>query len=169
VLDVIQKRYQQGPCLQAARENHTVRADDLTSDIRWPDFRREALAQTPVRSMMCVAIPTNAHPLGALNFYAERAYAFNTESEELGLVYVAHAALAWTALRHATQFRSALASRDIIGQAKGMLMERYHIDAGEAFNLLRKLSQQSNIPVTQISRRLVEADHPNRDSQTSRR
>ena len=110
-----------------------------------------------------VAIPTNGDPLGALNFYAERPHAFNTESEELGLVYVTHAALAWTALRHATQFRSALASRDIIGQAKGTLMERYHIDAGEAFNLLRKLSQQSNTPVTQISRRLVEADHPNRD------
>ncbi len=57
-------------------------------------------------------------------------------------------------------FRSALASRDIIGQAKGMIMERYQIDAVEAFDRLRQLSQQSNIRVAEISRRLVEADRP---------
>ena len=160
LLDVIQKRHQQGPCLQAVREHHTVRVDDLTSDIRWPHYRRDALAQTPVRSVLSFAMSANGHALGALNFYAERPHAFDAESEDLGFVYATHAALAWNALRRATQFRSALASRDIIGQAKGMIMERYQIDAVEAFDRLRQLSQQSNIRVAEISRRLVEADHP---------
>ena len=77
------------------------------------------------------------HTLGALSFYAERPHAFDAESEDLGFVYVTHAALAWNTLRRATHFRSALASRDIIGQVKGMLMERYQIDAVEAFDRLR--------------------------------
>jgi AmiR/NasT family two-component response regulator len=64
------------------------------------------------------------------------------------------------ALGRATQFRSALASRDIIGQAKGMLMERYQTNAAEAFALLRRLSQQSNTPVREIAAKLVEVDQP---------
>ena len=167
LLDAIHQRHRQGPCLQAAREHHTVRVDDLTSDIRWPRYRRDALAQTPVRSVLSFAMSANGHTLGALSFYAECPHAFDAASEDLGFVYVTYTALAWNALRRATQFRSALASRDIIGQAKGMIMERFQIDAVEAFDLLRQLSQQSNIPVAGISRSLVEADHPDRDHLTS--
>lgn len=63
-------------------------------------------------------------------------------------------------LRRDSQFRSALASRDIIGQAKGRLMERFQIDAGAAFQLIKRLSQESNTPVVEIAQRLVEADYP---------
>lgn len=82
--------------------------------------------------------------MGALNLYAEHPDAFDTESEDLGFVYATHAALAWNTLRRTVQFRDALASRDIIGQAKGMLMERYRLSADEAFDRLRQLSQHSN-------------------------
>jgi AmiR/NasT family two-component response regulator len=58
------------------------------------------------------------------------------------------------------QFKSALASRDIIGQAKGILMERYDIDAVAAFNLLIRLSQERNVPLAQIADLLVRKDHP---------
>ena len=150
LLDVIQERHHEGPCLQAVRQHHTVRIDDLNTETRWPKYQRDALAQTPIRSVLSYALSANQHALGALTFYAEHPHAFDTESEGLGFVYATHAALAWNALRRDLQFRDALASRDIIGQAKGMLMERHQIDADEAFNRLRQLSQKSNTPIAEL-------------------
>jgi putative methionine-R-sulfoxide reductase with GAF domain len=166
LVDVIQRRHQQGPCLEAVREDHIVRVDDLSNDTRWPHYRRDALAETPIRSVLSFAMSAGQDPLGALSLYSEQPYAFEAESEDLGFVWAAHAALAWSALRRDMQFRSALASRDIIGQAKGMLMERYRIDADRAFDRLRQLSQESNIPVAEISRRLVEAGRPRKNVTT---
>lgn len=155
LLDVIQERHHEGPCLQAIRGHHTVRVDDLNTEARWPNYQRDALAQTPIRSVLSYALSANDHALGALNFYAEHPHAFDTESEHLGFIYATHAALAWGALRRDIQFRDALASRDIIGQAKGILMERHQINAEEAFNRLRRLSQESNTPVAELSRRIA--------------
>ena len=155
LLDAIQERHHEGPCLQAVRQHHTVRVDDLNTDTRWPKYQRDALAQTPIRSVLSCALSANHHALGALNFYAEHPHAFDIESECLGFVYATHAALAWNALRRDLQFRDGLASRDIIGQAKGMLMERHQINAEEAFNRLRQLSQNSNTPVAELSRKIA--------------
>jgi putative methionine-R-sulfoxide reductase with GAF domain len=155
LLDAIQERHHEGPCLQAVRQHHTVRVDDLNTETRWPKYQRDALAQTPIRSVLSCALSANHHALGALNFYAEHPHAFDIESEGLGFVYATHAALAWNALRRDLQFRDALASRDIIGQAKGMLMERHQINAEEAFNRLRQLSQKTNTPVAELSRKIA--------------
>jgi AmiR/NasT family two-component response regulator len=81
---------------------------------------------------------------------------FGTETREIGLVFAAHSSVAWNAARRDEQFKKALASRDVIGQAKGMLMERYGVSAIQAFDLLRKLSQDSNTPLMQIAADLVE-------------
>jgi AmiR/NasT family two-component response regulator len=62
-------------------------------------------------------------------------------------------------MRRQDQFRSALASRDMIGQAKGVIMERFNLDAVEAFDLLTRLSRQSNIKLTDIARALIESEH----------
>lgn len=63
-------------------------------------------------------------------------------------------------MRRQDQFRSALASRDIIGQAKGVIMERFDLDAVEAFELLTRLSQQSNTRVVDIAAALIDSEHP---------
>jgi AmiR/NasT family two-component response regulator len=99
------------------------------------------------------------HTMGALSFYAEQPNVFDDEAAELGLILATHTALAWNTLRRDGQFRSALASRDIIGQAKGMIMERFKIDALQAFELLKRLSQNSNAPLVAVARQLVEAEH----------
>ena len=158
LLDDIQKRHQQGPCLQAALEGRTVLVDDLNTDARWPIYQRHALTHTPIRSVLSVPMAASRETMGTLNFYAEQTHAFNSESLELGFVWATHVGQAWTAVRLDIQFRAALASRDIIGQAKGMLMERYSIDASAAFNLLRKLSQQSNMRIREIAREIVGAE-----------
>jgi hypothetical protein len=93
-----------------------------------------------------------------LNFYSETPRAFDTEAIEVGQVFGACTSVVWNALLREEQFRGAIANRDVIGQAKGMIMERFKIDAAAAFDLLRKLSQQSNEKVIDIARQLITID-----------
>jgi hypothetical protein len=120
--------------------------------------RRDQADSNPI--YLSFPLTGDTQTVGALNFYAERADAFNAESLEMGRFFATHTALAWNMVRRDGQFRSALASRDIIGQAKGRLMERFHITAVAAFQLIKRLSQESNTPVAEVARRLVEADYP---------
>ena len=161
ILDEIQQLHQDGPCLTAAWEQHTQRIDDLEAETRWPKYRQDAVDRTPIRSILSFELAVNADVRGALNFLAEKPGSFSTaESQELALVAATHVAMAWTTLRRDDQFRSALASRDIIGQAKGILMERYDLDAVSAFELLTRLSQTSNTKLFDVAQRLIKVDHP---------
>jgi GAF domain-containing protein len=167
LLDKIQQLHQQGPCVSAAWQHATVRIDDLELDYRWPRYRRDVLDQTPIRSVLAFELFADEQITGALNFYAEGAHAFTEESVELGLIFATHISLAWAALRRQEQFRSALASRDVIGQAKGMIMERYHVDAVQAFELLRQLSQRSNDRLVAVAQGLIDAQFPPTNVPTS--
>jgi ANTAR domain/GAF domain len=159
LLDEIQQRQAQGPCLSAAWEHHVIRIDDMVLENRWPAYCRDAIEETPIRSVMSYQLFANNHDMGALNFYAEQPNAFDDEAAELGLILATHSAVGWTMVRRDEQFRSALASRDIIGQAKGMIMERFKIDALQAFELLKQISQSSNTPLAAVARQLVESAH----------
>jgi GAF domain-containing protein len=155
VLDALQKRYEQGPCLDAARSRSPIQVDDLSNDARWPLFRRDALAQTPVRSSLSMPLLPDKHTTAALNIFADHPQAFSAEAVEIASAYTINAALAWSAVRAKNQIPRALASRDLIGQAKGILMERYGVSDGQAFALLKRLSLESRISVAEVARRLV--------------
>ena len=155
LLDEIQQRHREGPCLTAAWEEKTVHVADLETDERFPLYARDALAQTPIRSVMAFQLWIAGETMGALNVYAETANSFSAETRDIGLVFAAHSSVAWNAARRDEQFKKALASRDVIGQAKGMLMERYGVNAIQAFELLRKLSQDANTPLIQVATDLV--------------
>jgi transcriptional regulator with GAF, ATPase, and Fis domain len=159
LLDKIQERHRAGPCLSAAWEQQVVRIDDVaaTHD-RWSGFCRDVISETPIRSVMSFQLFADHHTMGALNFYAEQPGSFDDNATGIGVMLATHVAVAWNMVRRDMQFRSALASRDIIGQAKGMVMERFKIDAVQAFELLKRLSQSSNTPVVAIARQLVEAE-----------
>jgi GAF domain-containing protein len=156
LLDEIQQRHGEGPCLTAAWEEKIIHVADLTTDERFPLYARDALAETPIRSVMAFQMWIAGEQMGALNVYAETAHAFGPQTREIGLVFAAHSSVAWNAARRDEQFKRALTSRDVIGQAKGMLMERYGVNAIQAFDLLRKLSQDSNTPLIQIAADLIE-------------
>jgi GAF domain-containing protein len=155
LLDEIQQRHMQGPCLAAQWEQHTMRIPDLTAETRWPAYCRDAVQETPVRSILSFELFTEGQMMGALNIYADEAHAFARKTEEVGTVFATHAALAWRSVRKEHEFINALASRDIIGQAKGMIMERYRIDAEQAFDMLKRLSQDSNTPLVRVAQSLV--------------
>jgi transcriptional regulator with GAF, ATPase, and Fis domain len=156
-LDTIQKEADEGPCLEAAWEHSTVRMNNFDDEPRWPAFAARAVRETAVRSSLSFQLFTHEGAMGALNLFSEKSDAFSRESEELGLIYATHAALALFRARQEEQFKSALASRDLIGQAKGVIMERFSVDAIQAFDLLRKLSQDSNIPLVKVAQKLIEA------------
>ncbi len=99
VLDEIQSRHRQGPCLSAAGEDHTIHVDDLTADNRWPGYRDEAIQQTPIRSILSFQLFADRQATGALTFYASSPHAFDHESVELGRLFATHTALAWRILR----------------------------------------------------------------------
>ena len=158
MLDEIQGRYQQGPCLTAAALQQSVRIDDLVRDDRWPLYRSAALRQTPIRSMLSFGMFKEGVSSAALNFYAESPNVFDNESVNLGLIFATNAALIQNMMRRDQQFRVALVSRDIIGQAKGRLMERFDIDAAEAFERLKQMSQDRNTPIAQVAQRVTGGD-----------
>jgi GAF domain-containing protein len=160
LLDKIQQRHQEGPCLTAAWDEKTVHVANLETDDRFPLYRQDALAETPIRSIMAFQLFVAGQTMGALNVYSEEPNVFSSESRTIGLVFAAHSSVAWNSARRDEQFKNALASRDMIGQAKGKIMERYGVDAVRAFELLRKLSQDSNVPLIKVATDLVADTQP---------
>ncbi|WP_422747832.1 GAF and ANTAR domain-containing protein [Mycobacterium sp. WMMD1722] len=160
LLDEIQQRHREGPCLSAAWEERLVHVADLEQDDRFPLYRRDAVEQTPIRSIMAFQMFIAGETMGALNVYAEQPNAFGPQTREIGRIFAVHSSVAWKSARRVEQFQQALSSRDVIGQAKGMVMERYAVDAVQAFELLRKLSQDSNVPLIRIATDLVAGAKP---------
>ena len=152
-LDAVQEKLGEGPCLEAAQKSLIVRSDDLRTETRWPRFAAEAV-QAGVLSTLSFQLYLDSGSMGALNLFSSKPGAFDVDAEAITEVLAAQAAMALSAARGHEQFSSALASRDIIGQAKGMIMERFGVDSVRAFELLRKLSQDSNIPLADIAARL---------------
>ncbi|MCV7348237.1 hypothetical protein BST42_03350 [Mycolicibacterium rhodesiae] len=156
-IDDIQRRTGEGPCLSTAWEHRVVHVEDLSRETRWPNFCTHALQTTAVRSIMGFQLFITDRSIGALNIFADRPHAFDDQTRQLGSLFAAHSALVWDAARRESQFQEALASRDIIGQAKGMIMERYSKDATQAFEMLRQLSHDTNVPLAEVAARIVDA------------
>lgn len=159
-LDRLQDELGEGPCLESIWNLYTVRVADYATETRWPAFVAALLAQTPVRSSLSIQLYTNENELGTLNLYSAEANVFTHDVEETALTLAAHAAIGLANARRGDELQSALASRDIIGQAKGILMERFNIPVGAAFTMLTKLSQELNIPLYEVARKLIFEEHP---------
>jgi GAF domain-containing protein len=152
--DKLQEQLAEGPCVTALLEAEVIRIDDLTDDDRWPRFA-EAAARHGTRSMLACRLATQRDKLGALNMYATRPKAFDAESEAMAIGYAAHVSLALSALDRETNLRRALASREVIGQAMGILMERHRITASQSFDVMVHASQRSNVKLRAIAEELV--------------
>ena len=154
-LDALQEEFGEGPCISAAVDELIVRTDDFAQEQRWPRYS-PAMVDLGVRSGLSFKLYTGATTAGALNLFSLRPHAFNGESEAIGAVLAAHAASAIIASRHGEQLEAALNTRDTIGQAKGVIMERFKVDAVRAFDMLRELSQTSNTRLIDIAQRVID-------------
>ncbi|TVT03232.1 ANTAR domain-containing protein [Amycolatopsis bartoniae] len=164
-LDQLQYTHDEGPCVEATRTPGVgfVEVPDLTAHSPWPRWS-PAATQEGVHCVFSVGLfPSTAPPrLGALNFYSFRPYGLTGLDRQLAIVLGSHAATALAATEavtaaelEAAQLRQALRTRDVIGQAKGILMQRQGIGADEAFDILRRTSQDLNIKLAQVANLLV--------------
>ena len=153
-LDELQVTFGEGPCMQAALDDIVVRTDDFRDEPRWPKYSPAAL-QYGVRSGLSFKLYTANRTAGALNLFSFHPNVWTARAETTGMVLAAHAAAAILSSRQSEELESAVASRDRIGQAKGIIMERFKVDDVQAFSLLRKLSQDSNIKLADVAEQVI--------------
>jgi GAF domain-containing protein len=150
-----------GPCLDAIAQRMMFYANDLSEDTRWGEFGTLAAA-AGIRSALSLPLTTNG-TLGALNLYARYPAAFGSVDRARGAILASLAAIALSAAhshedeeRKSGNLHAALTTREIIGQAQGILMERERITSDEAFDFLRRASQHLNVKLREVARVLVE-------------
>ena len=150
-----------GPCLDAFRHQEVFRIDDTTKDERWAPFS-EAAAAHGIRSTVSLPLIANHEGVGALNFYSRSAAAFTDEDVEVGARYATQAAIVlansqayWDAYQLSQDLATAMRSRAVIEQAKGILMGAQRCSPDEAFQILVRASQRENRKLRDIAEELV--------------
>ncbi|MEU4474200.1 GAF and ANTAR domain-containing protein [Micromonospora sp. NPDC023888] len=161
-LDELQYEYDQGPCLEAAREATVVSVPDMSEEARWPEWAARA-AQDGALSSLSIGFPIQETVLGALNIYGIESGAFDEDAVTLAKTFAGYAAVALanahlydTTVTLAAQMQSAMQSRAVIEQAKGIIMGERRCTPDEAFAVLAKVSQDSNRKLRDVAAALVE-------------
>lgn len=155
LLDGAQRAAGQGPCLDAIIAQKTIRCDDLGADVRWPQFARSATS-AGVHSVLSCPVDMPGSNGGTLSLFGFQPDSFGGESDAIGAMLANHAAMALLTEEQERHFKAALATRDVIGQAKGIIMERFAVDSARAFAMLTAISQQSNTPVRDLATTLID-------------
>jgi GAF domain-containing protein len=150
----LQTEVAQGPCLESLHTRRPVRVDDLHAEARWPAFTAR-MAPSTARSMLSLPLYVGEADLGSLSLYAAAPGAFDDRAEDIGVIFASHAAVALAGARDDYHLRLAMDSRDIIGQAKGVLIERYGVSSQQAFLLLTRVSQHRNVKLRDVAANLV--------------
>jgi hypothetical protein len=144
----------EGPCLDTLYTERTVRLPDLDTERRWPEFTDRA-RELGVGSMLAVQLFVHSEDLEALNLLSEEPHAFGGSSARVALLFAAHAAVAMSSELSKLDLRAAVTTREVIGQAQGILMERFKITEDLAFRLLVRASQDTNRKLRDIAEELT--------------
>jgi transcriptional regulator with GAF, ATPase, and Fis domain len=160
-IDALQHRTGEGPCLDAVAYRLIFYAHDLSRDLRWLHFAPLA-TDAGVRSVLALPLSSDSQ-VGALNLYARYPAAFGVDDRAKAAILASLASLALSVAhshedeeRRAANFHAALGSRETIGEALGILMEREQITSEEAFDVLRRASQHLNIKLREVARNLID-------------
>jgi GAF domain-containing protein len=162
-LDETQYEEGHGPCLHAARTGEVTEIPDTRAEDRWPDYTPRAVEQGNLSSLSVpLFIDEKEQVTGALNIYARRPDAFDEASRSVAARFAPYAAVAagnlyayQSARDMADNLQTALVSRAVIDQAKGILMERYKLTADQAFQALARVSMHTNRKVRDVADHLV--------------
>lgn len=148
-----------GPCVDAIEEETPQIETDLNNPTQWPNLAARIVAETPVRGAMGFRILVDKRKTGALNLFSDRADVFDTESAGQAVVLASFASVAINAVAQGedvSTLRRGLLSNREIGKAVGMLMMLHGVDEQEAFNVLRRYSQDLNIKLADVARSVIE-------------
>lgn len=154
----LQRRYRQGPGVQAAQIGQAQHVEDLQRETRWPDLVPQAISHTRIRSVLAFPLFVGGGLSGVLSLYADPPHAFTNDSRDLATFLAARSRHAVVdARRAAPGLAMAIGRGDVIGAAKTALMRRFALDDRAALSLLMKLTQQ-NSPGCQPTRAQTEKD-----------
>lgn len=152
--DQVQYEFGEGPCLAAVEVEETVRSEDMATEQRWPRYAPRVAAMG-IGSQMAVEIFRAGSTCAALNLYSTTKGAFD-ESQHIVELFASQAGIAMNFVRATQTFQEALASRKVIGQAIGIVMERYRLDEDRAFGFLVRTSQDGNLKLRSVAAKIVE-------------
>jgi GAF domain-containing protein len=162
-LDADEMQYERGygPCIDAGLAGQVMLIDDMATEQRWPDYCREVVS-SGIGSSLSIPLPFQGATIGALNCYARRAHTFGGEdcalAEEVAswiALAIGHADFAARTSDEMSHLRTAMKSRAVIEQAKGILVERFKVSEETAFTMLSRSSQTSNIKLREVASQLV--------------
>jgi GAF domain-containing protein len=145
----------EGPCVDAIRKEPTSICHDISADPRWPSWSR-AVTDLGIRSALSIRLESKNRNLGALNLYAESLDAFGPKDVAIAQNFARHASIALSSAFTQEGLSIAIDARTFIGQAQGILMGRYGIGAEQAFEYLRRRSQQENVKLSDIAHEVID-------------
>ena len=151
-----------GPCLDSIAGGEPLLIADMATETRWPDFAAEARKQG-AGSSLSIPVPVQREVSAALNIYSTEPNGFDGDAVELASTFAAYAGVALANMhlyeaqgKVAEQLQTAMASRAVIEQAKGILMGQRGCSAERAFDVLVKLSQDTNRKLRDVAQALVD-------------
>jgi transcriptional regulator with GAF, ATPase, and Fis domain len=153
--DQLQAELGEGPALDTLWEHETVYIPDLAAERRWPRWGPRLTDATGVRSVLTFRLFTLKNIIGALSMYSTIPDAFDEEDKAEGLGLAAHIAIGVLAAQKIENYEAALDSRTVIAQACGLVMERYNLDAVQAFALLTRISSTQNVKIRELALEFV--------------
>jgi MerR family transcriptional regulator, light-induced transcriptional regulator len=150
-LEELEREVGEGPWLEAVRRREMVESAELATEDRWPDYGRAAVERTATHSVLAIPLIVRRQLFAVLEFFAEEPDAFDDQDRSAAVSLATHAAIALHVAIQQRTLTEAIGTRDIIGQAKGILMEREGIDDARAFELLRTVSNQTNAKLRDVA------------------
>lgn len=157
-LDAIQYELNEGPCVDAIQGPGQVWTTDVGSDPRWPSYR-SAASDSGVAAQLASRLDVQSRVFGGLNLYSTSPAAFDGDMPRVVALFATHAAHALGRLLTETQLNEAVATRQLVGQAVGIVMERYHLDQQRAFAFLTRTSQNGNVKMRDVAAQVVSEVH----------
>jgi hypothetical protein len=154
--DELQYELSEGPCLDAVLDEPVVQVDDIRTDLRWPSYGPRAAKQLGIGSQLAFQFRAEPHARGSLNLYSSRPNTITNETRQIGVLFANLAAVALCWSRQDETMTQALGARTLIGQAVGLLMERYRLDPDRAFGFLVRTSQTGNIKLRDVAAGIVD-------------
>ena len=154
--DKLQETLGEGPCLDAITDDPIIVSPNVAHDARWPRWGPRVASEHGVASMLSVRLFSSERTHGALNLYSRQLNGFDAEDKDIARLLGTHVSVALRSALADEQLRSAVDSRNRIGQAQGILMERYALDAERAFAVLSRLSQDRNIKLIEVAEHVIQ-------------
>ena len=144
-----------GPLVEAMRTGQDILIRDTAIDPRWPQWAAEVRA-LGVRAVLDVPLTTGTDTVGMLGVYSTAPDAFGPDDIAVAHILARHASVALASARHEANLAQAVDARKLVGQAMGILMERFDLDSDQAFTVLRRYSQDTNTKLRDVAQQLID-------------